>query len=87
MDWRPTLPAKSRIAVMKTYKVLNGKFPRSESGRTYQVLDTKDRFLANASKASARTPATLWLPLAAPKTGGRRQRHITEAKFSIGLLR
>ncbi|MEO6826566.1 MAG: aldehyde dehydrogenase family protein [Microbacteriaceae bacterium] len=43
----------SRLAVPKTYKLyLGGKFPRSESGRTYPVLDAGGRFLANAAKAS-----------------------------------
>jgi acyl-CoA reductase-like NAD-dependent aldehyde dehydrogenase len=42
-----------RITVLKTYKLyVNGAFPRSESGRTYEVTDTKGRFLANAAWAS-----------------------------------
>nr|WP_232383997.1 aldehyde dehydrogenase family protein [Actinomadura violacea] len=42
-----------RLAVRKTYKLyIGGAFPRSESGRSYPVTDTKDRFLANASHAS-----------------------------------
>ncbi|MEU6754569.1 aldehyde dehydrogenase family protein [Spirillospora sp. NPDC046719] len=42
-----------RLAVRKTYKLyIGGAFPRSESGRTYPVTDTKGRFLANASQAS-----------------------------------
>lgn len=43
----------SRIDVRKTYKLyINGAFPRSESGRSYEVLDTKGTFLANAAQAS-----------------------------------
>ena len=43
----------SRIEVRKTYKLyVGGAFPRSESGRTYEVADTKGRFLANAALAS-----------------------------------
>jgi acyl-CoA reductase-like NAD-dependent aldehyde dehydrogenase len=43
----------SRIEVRKTYKLyIGGAFPRSESGRTYEVTDTKGRFLANAAYAS-----------------------------------
>jgi acyl-CoA reductase-like NAD-dependent aldehyde dehydrogenase len=39
--------------VRKTYKLyIGGSFPRSESGRTYVVTDAKDRFVANASRAS-----------------------------------
>jgi len=42
-----------RIDVRKTYKLyIGGKFPRSESGRSYVVSDSKGKFLANASHAS-----------------------------------
>jgi acyl-CoA reductase-like NAD-dependent aldehyde dehydrogenase len=42
-----------RLAVPKTYKLyIGGKFPRSESGRTYEVLTKKGEFLANAALAS-----------------------------------
>lgn len=42
-----------RIAVRKTYKLyIGGAFPRSESGRTYEVTDPKGNFLANAAQAS-----------------------------------
>ncbi len=43
----------SRVEVAKTYKLyIGGKFPRSESGRTYPVTDAKGKFLANAAHAS-----------------------------------
>lgn len=43
----------NRVDVRKTHKLyLAGRFPRSESGRTYQVLDAKGRFWANAAAAS-----------------------------------
>jgi acyl-CoA reductase-like NAD-dependent aldehyde dehydrogenase len=43
----------SRLAVPKTYKLyIGGAFPRSESGRTYEVVTKKGAFLANAAKAS-----------------------------------
>lgn len=43
----------ARLEVPKTYKLfIGGKFPRSESGHTYEVLDAKGRFLANVAKAS-----------------------------------
>lgn len=43
----------TRLAVPKTYKLyIGGKFPRSESGRTYEVRSAKGDFLANASLAS-----------------------------------
>lgn len=42
-----------RIAVRKTYKLfVGGAFPRSESGRTYEIADPKGNFLANAAQAS-----------------------------------
>ncbi len=43
----------SRLDVRKTYKLaIGGQFPRSESGRTYVVEDSKGEFLANAAYAS-----------------------------------
>jgi acyl-CoA reductase-like NAD-dependent aldehyde dehydrogenase len=43
----------SRLDVRKTYKLaIGGAFPRSESGRTYVVEDSKGGFLANAAYAS-----------------------------------
>ncbi|GLZ39262.1 aldehyde dehydrogenase family protein [Actinokineospora sp. NBRC 105648] len=42
-----------RVTVSKTYKLyLGGAFPRSESGRTYPVTDSRGKFLANAAQAS-----------------------------------
>jgi acyl-CoA reductase-like NAD-dependent aldehyde dehydrogenase len=42
-----------RVDVRKTYKLyIGGAFPRSESGRSYEVTDSRGRFLANASLAS-----------------------------------
>ena len=46
-------PTSERLAVRKTYKLyLGGAFPRSESGRTYEVTGPDGRFLANAARAS-----------------------------------
>ncbi len=43
----------TRLTVPKTYKLaIGGKFPRSESGRTYEVRSAKGAFLANAAKGS-----------------------------------
>lgn len=42
-----------RLAVRKTYKLyVGGAFPRSESGRSYEVTGADGAFLANASRAS-----------------------------------
>ena len=43
----------ARLDVRKTYKLyVGGKFPRSESGRSYPVTDAKGNFLANPAQAS-----------------------------------
>ncbi|MEU1277705.1 aldehyde dehydrogenase family protein [Streptomyces sp. NPDC005805] len=42
-----------RLNVFKTYKLyVGGKFPRSESGRVYEVTDSKGKWLANAPLSS-----------------------------------
>lgn len=42
-----------RLAVRKTYKLyVGGAFPRSESGRSYEITSAEGRFLANAAMAS-----------------------------------
>ncbi|MGQ4512005.1 aldehyde dehydrogenase family protein [Streptomyces sp. DW26H14] len=44
---------QGRLTVLKTYKLyVGGKFPRSESGRVFEVTDAKGRWLANAPLAS-----------------------------------
>lgn len=49
----PPTPRPARLAVRKTYKLfIGGGFPRSESGRTYVVDDSKGQFVANAAQAS-----------------------------------
>src|SRR5919202_1555521 len=43
----------ARLDVRKTYKLyIGGAFPRSESGRTYEVRSSSGAFLANAAAAS-----------------------------------
>jgi acyl-CoA reductase-like NAD-dependent aldehyde dehydrogenase len=43
----------TRLTIPKTYKLyIGGAFPRSESGRSYEVVSAKGAFLANAAKAS-----------------------------------
>lgn len=43
----------NRIDVKKTYKLyINGTFPRTESGRTYEIKDAKGVFIANPCLAS-----------------------------------
>ena len=43
----------SRLEVKKTYKLfINGAFARSESGRVYEIKDSKGNFVANPALAS-----------------------------------
>ena len=43
----------ARVEVKKTYKLfINGEFPRSESGRVFEVTSRKGEFIANPSLAS-----------------------------------
>jgi len=43
----------SRVNVRKTHKLfIGGSFPRSESGRTYEVTDATGTFIANVAQAS-----------------------------------
>lgn len=43
----------SRVDVRKTHKLfIGGAFPRSESGRTYEVTDANGEFIANVAQAS-----------------------------------
>ncbi|HEX6345041.1 aldehyde dehydrogenase family protein [Umezawaea sp.] len=45
--------SENRVTVAKTYKLyIGGKFPRSESARSYPVTDAKGAFLANAAQGS-----------------------------------
>ena len=49
----PSREMSDRLDVRKTYKLfVGGAFPRSESGRSYEVTDRKAIFLANAAMAS-----------------------------------
>ena len=44
---------EQRIEVRKTHKLyIGGAFPRSESGRTYEVADSRGKFLANVAMGS-----------------------------------
>ncbi|MCW2926293.1 MAG: aldehyde dehydrogenase family protein [Thermoleophilia bacterium] len=50
---KPSSPSTARLGVPKTYKLfIGGKFPRSESGRSYEVASPRGEFLANVSQAS-----------------------------------
>ncbi len=49
----PTNTTTDRLDILKTYKLfIDGKFPRSESGRTTTILNAKGQPLAYTSRAS-----------------------------------
>ena len=69
-----------RVEVRKTHKLfIGGAFPRSESGRTYEVTDSGGEFLANIAQASrkdardavlaARAGTTAWAKATAYNRG------------------
>ncbi len=69
-----------RINVLKTYKIfIDGKFPRTESGRFVQIRNKKDRLIANVCLSSkkdfrnavvaARNKHKLWADLSALNRG------------------
>jgi len=44
---------RDRIEVRKTYKLyIGGQFPRTESGRSYEIFDARGRLLANACRGT-----------------------------------
>jgi len=52
-----------RIEVLKTYKTyVGGKFPRSESGKTYQIKDVDDRVIANVCRCTRKDVRDAMLP-------------------------
>ncbi len=82
-------PGAGRLSVLKTYKLyVGGKFPRSESGRVYEVTDSK-RHLAGERAAAppARTRGTRWSPRARRSAAGRAPRPTTAARSSTASPR
>ena len=73
MSPNPTAP-EARIEVRKTYKLyIGGAFPRSESGRTYEVHASDRRGASSPTPrwARARTPVTRSSPPVARSAAGR----------------
>jgi acyl-CoA reductase-like NAD-dependent aldehyde dehydrogenase len=49
----PLAGGTDRLGVRKTYKLyIGGQFPRTESGRAYEVVDARGRLLANACRGT-----------------------------------
>ena len=68
-----------RLGVRKTYKLyIGGQFPRTESGRAYEVFDARGRLLANACRGTRKDirdavrAARKAFPLWAARTGYNR---------------
>ena len=60
----------NRIDVKKTYKLyINGAFPRTESGRTYEVKSAKGVFIANPCLASRKDEREAVVAARAAQTG------------------
>ena len=50
---QPVSPSTTRLSVLKTYKIyINGKFPRTESGRYYLLKSAKGEAIANVCLSS-----------------------------------
>ncbi len=78
----------ARIDVRKTYKLyVGGAFPRSESGRTYEVTDTAGRFLANAARASRKDVRDAVVAARGALGGWAVPRRTTAARCSIASPR
>ena len=57
-----TTAVPDRRAVPKTYKLyVGGKFPRTESGRYYELIGKRGDLLANVSRASRTFWTSAWL--------------------------
>ncbi len=62
-----------RLDVKKTYKLyVGGKFVRSESGRAYEVTDTKNNFVANVAEASRKDARDAVVAARAAQKGWRK---------------
>ena len=74
-----------RLDVRKTYKLyIGGAFPRSESGRSYEVNDAQGRFLANASQASRKDARDAVVAARKASRAGRAAPPTTAARCSTG---
>jgi hypothetical protein len=83
------------VEVRKTYKLyIGGKFPRSESGRSYEVYAAPSPRRTpgclprqRRRRARARMPGTLWSRPGAPSPRGPARRHTTGVRCSTASPR
>lgn len=77
-----------RIDVMKTYKLyIGGAFPRSESGRSYELKDKKGNFIANPALASRKDLRDAVVAAKSAFSGWSHATLTTEDRSSIGWPR
>ena len=70
------------IPIAKTYKLfINGSFPRSESGRTFSVVDSQGELIANVSQASRKDLREAVGQQDPPKMPGHQELLIIEDRF------
>lgn len=79
---------QQRLSVFKTYKLyVGGKFPRSESGRVYEVTDSRASGWPTRRSPPARTPVTRWSPPARRSAAGPARRRTTAVRSSTASPR
>jgi acyl-CoA reductase-like NAD-dependent aldehyde dehydrogenase len=78
----------NRIDVKKTYKLyINGAFPRTESGRTYEVKNAKGSFIANPCLASRKDLREAVVAARAEMLEGRRAQFVDEIMQVTGVTK
>ena len=78
-----------RVPVLKTYKLyIGGEFPRSESGRSYDLDDARGRHIANVALASRKDfrNAVVAARAAQPKWAARSGYHRGQILYRIGEM-
>ena len=76
----------TRLPVAKTYKLyIDGKFPRSESGRYFELNVTAGSCSPMSAAAAARTFATQWSRHAVRSRSGRTPALTCAGRFSIAI--
>ena len=78
----------SRIDVNKTYKLfIGGAFPRSESGRVYEIKGANKKFIANPALASRKDLRDAVVAAKAAHSGWANALHLIADKSCIALLK
>ena len=78
-----------RVPVLKTYKLyIGGEFPRSESGRSYDLADARGRHIANVALASRKDfrNAVVAARAAQPKWAGKSGYNRGQILYRVGEM-